>query len=65
MLKLPELFRNSKKKHDPEKVNAFHEACHGMVQVYFGVLPKFTSILGYNHTKGFNTEGFYAYWELV
>ena len=59
MLKLPELFRNTRKKHDTEMLIAYHEAAHGLVQVYFGLLPKHTSLNGYRSTIAFNTAGFH------
>jgi hypothetical protein len=64
MLKLPELFRNSKKEHDPNKIIAWHECGHGLAQVSFGLLPKYTSLIGFNRTLAFNSTAFYMGYDL-
>ena len=58
-MKLPELFRNGRKEHDPGKRVSYHESGHGLVQVAHGLLPRFTSLKGITGTLGFNTESFY------
>jgi hypothetical protein len=60
ILKLPELYRNSKKEHDPAKATAYHECGHGLIQVSHGLLPKLTSLIAWEGANGFSTGGFYA-----
>ena len=62
-MRLAELFRNSKKEHDQDKTMAYHEAGHGLVQVSFGLLPQYTSLIGFRNTVAFNSTAFYAYWD--
>ena len=63
-MRLIEPFKNSKKEHDPEKIMAYHEAGHGLVQVSFGLLPEYTSLYGFNGTLAFNSSSFFTYWNI-
>jgi len=65
MLKLPELFRNTKKKFNEELVSAVHEAGHGAVMTLgYGLLPYWTTILRSEGAAGFNSLAFYPGWDL-
>ena len=43
---------------------AAHEAAHGLVQVSFGLLPQYTSLIGFKNTTAFNTTGFYIGYDI-
>lgn len=64
MSRWPELWKNSKKEHDPDKITAYHEAGHSLIQVFFGLIPRETSLIGFNGTNGFASGGFTVGYDL-
>jgi len=64
-MKLLELFRNSKKEHDTDKILAYHEAAPGLCAVSFWVLSQYTSLIGYRGTKAFNHAPYSVDWDIV
>ncbi len=58
------MLRHYGKKHDPEKVTAYHETGHALVMVYYGLLPRRTALLSHTGTNGFVSTAFESGWHL-
>lgn len=60
-MRLLELFKNTRKEFDSDKVISFHKCGHGLVMTACGAPPEYTSLIGYQGTAAFSAGSFYPW----